>query len=173
MLYVFVEGPDDESFVSKIFSPYWEEHRFVRYAGLTTLKIDNFLKSINRTSSSDYIFLGDADGCSIDDKKAELLSRYKNLSAEKTYIVQYEIESWYYAGADQEICRKLKLKHYTFDTDTITKEQFYSKLLRPTDRKYVMACLLNQYLLDLAVTRNNSLNLFVKSIREESVNAVC
>lgn len=163
MLYVFVEGPDDEAYFRETFSRFWDVYKIIRYADMKNEKINNFIKSINCIPDSDYMFFGDSDGMEINDKRQLLMSQFSNLSAEKTIIVQYEIESWYYAGIDEFTYKKLKMKHYVFKTDSLTKEQFYSKLARPSDRKYVMAKILTEYSLDLAITRNNSLNLFGSS----------
>ena len=172
MLYVFLEGPDDERYFSKIILPLLSPCTLVRYANMPNAKVNNFIQTIDKNTSWDYIFLGDADGKTIEDRKAHLLSKYNKLSAEKIFIVQYEIESWYYSGATEEECRKLKLKHFVLNTDTLTKEQFYSKLDRPSDKKYVMERLLDVYSLPFAVTRNFSLNLFSKNINERTCNAV-
>jgi len=172
MLYVFLEGPDDERYFSKVIFPFLEACSFVRYANMQNAKVNNFIQTIDQNSSWDYIFLGDADGKTIEDRKTHLLSKYNKLSAEKIFIVQYEIESWYYSGASEEECRKLKLKHFELNTDTLTKEQFYSKLDRPSDKKYVMERLLDVYSLSLAVTRNFSLNLFSEKINERTCSAV-
>ena len=163
MLIVFVEGPDDEAYFSKVFAPSWGQYKIIQYAGMKKDKINNYIKSISCMPDSDYLFFGDSDGVAISEKCQALLSSFPNLVADKVFIVQYEIESWYYAGIDEQAARKLKMKHFVFSTDSLTKEQFNAKLARPSDRKYVMACILNQYMLNLAVTRNNSLSLFVGS----------
>lgn len=163
MLIVFVEGPDDEAYFTKIFAPSWGLCKIIQYAGMKKDKINNYIKSISCMPGSDYLFFGDSDGVAINEKRQALLSNFPNLDADKVFIVQFEIESWYYAGVDEQTCRKLKMKHFVFPTDNLTKEQFNAKLARPSDRKYVMACILNQYMLDLAVTRNSSLNEFAGS----------
>lgn len=163
MLFIFVEGPDDESYFTKVFAPSWGTYRIIKYAGMKNDKINSFIKSISCILDSDYLFFGDADGAEIEEKRQSLLSQFSNLSPDRLYIVQFEIESWYYAGVDEPTCRKLKMKHFAFRTDSLTKEQFYAKLARPSDKKYVMACILDQYMLDLAITRNHSLLSFVNS----------
>lgn len=172
MLYFFVEGPDDEQYFAKIFAPLTGQYQIVRYADMPNHKINSFLSTIDQIPDCDYLFLGDADGKSIEERKECLLEKYNKLSAEKLYIVQFEIESWYYAGATEEECRKLKLKHFVFDTNTLTKEQFCSKLSQKSDKKYIMECLLEAYSLSYAITRNSSLNIFATSIKERTCNAV-
>lgn len=166
MLYIFVEGPDDYNYFSKIFGESFGEYKIIKYASMTQAKLNNFIQTIPSIPDSDYLFFGDEDGKGIENKKAELLSQYNSLSEEKLFVVQFEIESWYYAGATQEVCKKLKLKHYQYDCNTLTKEQFYSKLTRPSERKYVMSQILLQYSESLAMTRNNSFNVFMSNIKE-------
>ena len=73
------------------------------------------------------------------------MSKYTKLSIEKVFVVQFEIESWYYAGASEDDCHKLKLRHFIFCTDNLTKEEFQSKLVRTSDKKYIMDSLLDIY----------------------------
>lgn len=167
MVYVFVEGPDDERFFSKIYGEVFCNPKFIQYAGWTPVKINNFLRSIKCTNGDEYIFLGDADGKTIDEKKGILIQRYSNLDDDRLFIVQYEIESWYYAGVDQDSCQKLKLKQYIYNTDTLTKEQFNSKLPKKSERKFIMLKLLEVYELSLAIQRNNSLSIFDSAIEKE------
>ena len=159
MLHVFVEGPDDERFFSKVYGGCLGTLRFIQYAGWSAPKINNFIRSISCMPDNDYIFLGDADGKSIEERKRILINRYSNLESSKLFIVQFEIESWYYAGASLATCQKLKLKHFVYNTDNITKEEFNNKLPQKADRKYVMAELLELYELGLAINRNASLSL--------------
>ena len=160
MLYIFVEGPDDEKFISNVYSGKFGIHEFVRYAHMNNEKIISFIKSIKCMPSCDYVFLADADGKQLAEKKNCLLDKYPILTEDKIYVVQYEIESWYYAGLDRETCRKLKMKDYVCCTDTMTKEQFNAKLYRLSERQYIMSKMLDLYSIDLAVNRNSSLSDF-------------
>ena len=84
MTYIFVEGPDDERFVSRILAPIIGEYQIIQYASMPNAKVNNFIRTINQMSSYDYIFLGDADGKSINDRKAQLVAKYIALSYEKS-----------------------------------------------------------------------------------------
>lgn len=172
MVYIFVEGPDDERYVARVISPLLCNTQIVRYASMPNSKVNNFLQTISQTPTWDYIFLGDADGKSIEERKRHLLSKYTKLSPEKTFIVQFEIESWYYAGATEEDCKKLKLKNFVFATDNLTKELLISKMLRPTEKKYILECLLDVYSLPYAITRNTSLGILSENINERTRSAV-
>ena len=167
MLHIFVEGPDDERFFSKVYGNCFGDYKPLQYAGWTPSKINNFIRSISCMPESDYIFFGDADGKSIDEKKNQLINRYSALDGNKVFIVQYEIESWYYAGASMGVCQKLKLKQYCHNTDGLRKESFNAKLPQKADRKFIMASLLELYELELAVSRNTSLSLFNAHIKKE------
>ena len=90
----------------------------------------------------------------------------------KVFVVQFEIESWYYAGASEDDCHKLKLRHFIFCTDNLTKEEFQSKLVRTSDKKYIMDSLLDIYSLQYAVTRNHSLMIFTQAVYEKAYSAV-
>ena len=160
MLHVFVEGPDDERFFSKVYGETFGEYKFIQYAGLTPQKINNYLHSINCMPNSDYLFFCDADGCEIEKKKSDISIKYSCIDKERVFVVQYEIESWYYSGASPEKCQKLKLKQYVFNTDNFTKEHFNARIPRRGDRKIIMALLLEEYAIDLAITRNTSLAFF-------------
>ena len=167
MLHIFVEGPDDERFFAKIYGNCFGDYKIIKYSGLTPIKINNYVRSISCMPDSDYVFFGDADGKTIGEKRDILIDRYPSLDSGKVFIVQYEIESWYYAGASASICQKLKLKQYIHNTDGLTKEQFNGKLPKKADRKFIMAELLEMYELELALSRNTSLSLFDVSIEKE------
>lgn len=172
MTYIFVEGPDDERYVARIIQPLLGESQIIQYAHMEHGKLDNFIKTIDQVPGWDYIFLGDADGKSVAERREVLGRKHPKISVEKIFIVQFEIESWYYAGATEEECKKNKLRNFVFSTDTLTKEQFYAKLLRASDRTYILECLLDVYSLALAMSRNNSLRNFVESIEERTCGAV-
>lgn len=58
MLYVFLEGPDDERFFSKVMAALLGECHYVLYANMPNSKVNNYIKSIDQTPTSDYNFLG-------------------------------------------------------------------------------------------------------------------
>ena len=86
MMYLFVEGPDDERYFSRVFGDIWNGLVFIRYAGWTNTKISNFIRSISCTPKSDYIFIGDADGKTIEQKSRDLIAKYTHLEASKVAI---------------------------------------------------------------------------------------
>lgn len=169
MLYIFLEGADDNDFFNGVFTEIIGNYLPIEYAKLKDEKINNYIQSIIKMPDSDYLFIADEDGKGINKRKEELLNKFNYLSNDKLFIVQYEIESWYYAGLDQNNSKKLKMSHYQFDTNTLTKEQFYSKLKRPSDRKLVMAQILTMFDKQLATNRNKTFQFFFQSIKREFV----
>lgn len=167
MVYLFIEGPDDEKFFSRVFGGFWGEIKYIQYSGWTNGKINNFIKSISCMPTSCYYFIGDADGKSIEQKANILAKKYKNLECARVFIVQYEIESWYYAGIGEALHQKLGMKRYIYCTDCLTKEDFNFKLSKKMDRKYAMSQILSFYDLQIALNRNNSLRIFNNGIKKE------
>jgi len=169
MLYIFVEGPDDHNFFDKVFGGIWGDYQVIEYAHMQHDKINGYLNTIKSVQDWDYLFFCDEDRKGIKNKRLEILKRFHALDPDKLYIVQVEIESWYYAGVSQEESQRLKMRKYQNDTNTLTKEQFYSKLQRPSERKYIMAQILEIYAKPLAKTRNTSFSSFYSYIAREPV----
>lgn len=170
MLYVFVEGPDDSQFFETVFSSFFGEpsvdYQMIQYASMPQIKLNNFIKTIHQLPGGDYLFFADDDGKGVNAKRNALLSIYSELSSDKLFIVQFEIESWYYAGLSLDDHKKLKLQSYQRDTNTLTKEQFNAKLPSLRDRKYIMAQMLTCYSKALAETRNNTFRIFYAKEKE-------
>ena len=157
MLYMFIEGTDDEKFFKSLINSSPLDIKFIKYANERKEKIDNWIKSIDSINDYDYVFLGDADDNTIMTRKKELCDTYKRLSKEKLYIVKKEIESWYYAGINKSKCDELKLKKYEFYTNEITKEDFISKINKKSERGIILSQIIDNYDISLAITRNESL----------------
>lgn len=169
MLYIFVEGPDDYNFFEKLFGQSWGEHQIIQYACEKDSKINSYIRSINSVPGWDYLFFCDEDGKGFVHKRTELHAKYDELDLDKLLFVQYEIESWYYAGVNRDDCNRLKIRFIQGDTNRLTKEQFNAKLKRLSDRKYVMAKILECYNIELAATRNRTFDKFLEAIKEEPV----
>ena len=174
MLYVFVEGPDDERYFEAVYGDFFRE----RFGGFSTVlyaqekrkKINGFLSNIPNMPDSEYIFFGDADGKSLEERKSDLIEKYTSLSGDRVYVVQFEIESWYYAGVEEASCKDLGLKHYEFRTDALTKEDLCAKFTSRADRVTLMTEMLNCYSIPLAMDRNHSFRLFHLSMETASVS---
>ena len=172
MLIVFVEGLYDERYFERVYGASFREKygdvKIIWYAGEKTKKINGYLKTIPRLPHYEYLFFGDADGKSLDERRADIIGKFTALSPERVFVVQYEIESWYYAGVDETFCNKNRLKHYEYRTDMVTKEDLYRKLPANVERFDILMEMLKQYSLTLAVQRNHSLSYFDQFFR-----AVC
>lgn len=134
ILYIFVEGPDDEKFINafirdkKCLANKYKTIKCIKYSEkMTPTKVNKFISTI---INQDYIFLADADfqnkknktNC-FPSKKKELAKKYTSLDEDKIWIVIEEIESWFLAGFDEAFCIDKKLTFYK-NTEKVTKEIF-------------------------------------------------
>ena len=158
--YLFVEGFDDKHFFETLYSSSLPDAKCVEYSNMSHSKVNKFLQAIKGMDNVDYLFFCDEDKKGIEAKRATVLNRYKNLESEKLYVVQCEIESWYYAGISELDCKKLRLNHFEYNTDQLCKEKFNSKLRKGSDRKYVMDQMLAVFNEDLARNRNFTFSKF-------------
>lgn len=164
MLYIFVEGTDDELYFRSVFGNQLTNCQYVPYAHMKKEKLNSFIQSIGCIPHASYLFFADADGKDNPTRISELLDGCPALSSQNIWIVRYEIESWYYAGLSMSDSKKLGLRRYQEDTNTLTKEQFVAKLLRPSEKAYIMQRILELYNLACAIGRNESLSHFANSL---------
>lgn len=155
MLHCFIEGQDDETFFSHIFiQP--ENIDFYQYSKKTTLQVNKYIKTLKQMSEP-YILFADSDGDSLAIKKDKILNKYSELSSDKIYIVQYEIESWFISGVDKSFGDLHKFKKYYPHTNLVTKEMFLDCISQSRETKLnIMLSILSVYNCALAETRNNS-----------------
>ena len=168
MIYIFVEGDDDKNFFEKIILPIYPDYlQIIEYSQRRAKDIQGYIHSINSMPDADYLFFGDEDGIGIENKKNALLNKYSFLDRKKLFIVQYEIESWYYAGVCLTDCKALKLTKYQEETNSLTKEQFYSKLPSRINRKEIMLQMLDCYSKELAEGRNRNFYSIYRTTKKE------
>ena len=115
LLFIWVEGDDDERFFNKVLVPKFLRKysgvKIIKYATMKREKVYNFIKSI-KAMGADYIYLTDINNSPcITAKKEETHSKYKNIDNDKMIVVIKEIESWYLAGLDNKVCRQLKINN--------------------------------------------------------------
>ena len=169
-LYIFLEGEDDKRYFKSIIEPVlknkYDKISYNLYRQQKKEKIISFLKSIDKVSSWDYIFVADIDLFgNIDAKKKQLIKSYENLNMDKIVIVIKEIESWYLAGLNLDYIKKndIMIKNNTND---IVKESFDNILkksrLKRMSRSSWMIEIIENYNLDIAINNNDSLNYFIK-----------
>jgi hypothetical protein len=167
-LYIFVEGPDDSSFIEKIIKPKlgnsYQNINIQEYQSQKGKDKEYFIKLIKnlKRRSQDYFFFADIndDPC-ISQKKSRVFQKYHDiLDMHRIIIVKKEIESWYKAGLDINHCQQLKIKYHT-DTNNLTKEEFSRTIPRKFDRYTFMLELLNCFSIEAAINSNSSFRYFI------------
>lgn len=134
ILYIFVEGPDDEKFIKtfilgkECLKEYYKTINCVCYSkGWTANKIKKYIRDVIVAQGHDYIFLADADFEGEIDcfplRKEKLVETYELPDINRVWIVIKEIESWFLAGFDEAFCKKEKLE-FKQNTESVTKEIF-------------------------------------------------
>lgn len=160
-MYIFVEGDRDENFIYKIFGNLIESifgyYKIVTYSNMKKKKIKEYIQTIKRMNSSEYLFIADQDGNKR--KKDKLLAEYPFLDSDKIFISVYEIESWIAAGISDKLMKKYKIKNFT-NSELITKEKFNS--IKPNElyTNEFIAYILEEFDILKAIERNNSFNTF-------------
>ncbi len=163
-----VEGTDDERFFERILKPKLQRKFnnviIWKYASKTKKAVNDFINSIN-SMKADYIFLADINSnpC-IQSLKETKKSKYEQLDKTKITAVIKEIESWYIAGIQNELRKKLKIPERKIqDTSKITKEDFlrFSENLKDMTPHEVKLEILTSFDFEIAKNRNPSLNYFI------------
>lgn len=163
VLYVFVEGSDDERFFRFYFST--ENVKIIQYARMTHKDFTKFLHSISHMKNADYIIIADADGASIDAKKEKVSEKHPVCDTSKVFISQHEIESWYIAGLNSNDSAKYKVK-YINCTDSISKEKFETLIPKNFSPVSFKVEILKCFDLQAAINRNTSFGIFANRKRE-------
>lgn len=156
MLYLFVEGSDDERFFRNHYAN--RNIKTINYANMTPKLVNNMLRGIKRGDSS-YLFFADSDGCSSDVRIQRTISKYTECEASQVVVVCFEIESWYLAGLNQPDAQKMGVKFVSI-TDTVTKEQFNSLIPRKKNRLEFILEILQKFDREGALQRNASYRRF-------------
>lgn len=166
MLYILVEGNDDERFVDAILKPVFEnKYNFVRpykYADKPKKTILRFIKSIH-AMGADFFCLADLDNSPCAPHRIGIVKTKKlgNVEDSRVVIAKKAIESWYLAGVTDDCCRRLRLPVYS-TTDNIDKGQF-KQILESSKLGCTLDCkiqMLQDYDLDTATSRNHSFRRF-------------
>ena len=165
LLYIFVEGPDDERFFKACFKGLGDNLKVISYANkkpdYVTKYINSLLSIKSKGNDVDYLLFSDADGKTIDEKKEYVSSKYAIYDKNQIHIVQYEIESWYAAGMTEVLKRKLSFKdRHWVSTDCITKEDFCHCIDSKSTKLFCMIEILKNYSVATAKTKNKSFSDF-------------
>ena len=136
-LFIFVEGSDDERFISQVIVPRIQEKynhikfiKFIKYATMAKVAVESFVKTCKQKEAYDYLFVCDMDArgdksLCVTSRKSKEQNKYGHnfLETNKIVVVKEEIESWYLAGISIEQATRFKIKLVT-DTTFTTKEDF-------------------------------------------------
>jgi hypothetical protein len=168
ILYILIEGNDDEWFFEHAIKPLLEtKYQSIvlwQYAQKSTEKIQQLIRSIRRMKA-DYLFIGDIhDLPCVTAKREEILRRLSNIEAEKIRVVVKEIESWYLAGLNDKNAQNLTGTTF-MATDEITKEKFDPLVPKKYDSRVAfMHQILNNFSIDEARDRNVSFRYFIEKM---------
>ena len=168
-LLIFVEGPDDDRFVKRIFydilSTRYSWVKTFQYSRKKPVSVCSYVHSII-SMNSDYIFFVDLDFCPcISKKKDIILNQYPCLDKKKIIVVKKEIECWYLAGINDEDIKAFGLNDFR-STDGLDKEIFKLKI----PKEYVfrvdfMQEICSRYSIPTAIIKNTSFRYFVEKHR--------
>ena len=136
-------------------------------ATLTKKIILNYIKSLKKESSSEYIFICDFDAkgdnsICITIRKDKAKKEISNvLESNKILVVKEEIESWYLAGINEFNLNRFKIKQYT-NTELINKEQFVKLIPKKFEKKTnFLIAILKEFDLEIGKNKNASLKYFI------------
>ncbi|HZD43737.1 MAG TPA: hypothetical protein VE134_06720, partial [Methanomicrobiales archaeon] len=166
-VFILLEGNDDERFVSRVIVPLLERQNYTvriwKYAREKRKRTIQLLKSI-QASGMEYVFLRDIDeAISIRVKKDEMVHCFEVLKEGDIVVVIMEIESWYLAGANTRLLRKIGVERgEEFTTDSVTKEQFNRLIPQHMSRIVFMQDLLRHYNIESAMQKNRSFRYFIQ-----------
>lgn len=161
VLYVFVEGLDDERFFAHYFSVRNINIKIIKYRNMNRRELSNLLRSFKRNGRNKYVFVVDGDHVSIEERIEKALKKYPDCSRERLIVSQEEIESWYLAGLNHEQSDRLKVK-YIKNTDDLTKEKFESMVPSRLDCIRFKIEILKVFDIDEAKNRNHSFCAFAE-----------
>ena len=164
LLFILVEGDDDERFFDKILKPFFNENDFAikiwQYAQRTK-RIKDFIKSINSMNAFFIIFHDHNDCPCISFVKEKVLKLAKiEVDSNYIFIVKKEIESWYLAGISNELLKKYKIRK-TLSTENISKERFNDLIPKKISKLSFISDIIKDYNLNLAQGKNNSLKYLI------------
>lgn len=165
ILFIFVEGNDDERFIQRIISPMLERRydtlKIYKYAQETSRNIIKYFQYLKSTGQ-DYICLSDINRTPCITRKKEIVnSRINVINKSKIVVVIKEIESWYIAGIKDEDCRELKIPIYS-STNNITKEEFDNLIPKNYERIDFIQEILRRYSPKIAKNKNTSFKYFIE-----------
>lgn len=172
LLFIMVEGNDDERFFNKVICPLLEEDykniKIWQHAQKSRETVEKMFLSMEDLEA-DYIYVEDLDHeKNIAAKKTIILNKVDYINKERIVIVVKEIESWYLAGINQEDASLMKIP-YIENTENIFKEDFNSMVHKSQydSRINLMQKLLKCFSVQAALQKNSSFALFHENFIED------
>ena len=166
MLFVLVEGDDDERFFESVIKPLLEgiyiSVRLWKYAQQNTKKIDSLLTSV-KAMGGECIFMADINTAPcVTAKKERIRAQLRNVTEDRIVVVIKEIESWYVAGIDARNSQKLGIRFWQ-TTDEVTKEHFDNSIPKKFDSRIdFMVEILKCFSIETAKRKNRSFSYFLQ-----------
>jgi len=166
LLFILIEGDDDERFFESVVKPFLQERysaiKFWQYAEENEMRKVNFIKSIT-SMKADYICIGDIDDVPcVTSKKEKIIDDFdEKVTKDKIIIVIKEIESWYLAGLDEKVSKKLGIRKKIKTTDNVIKEHFNQLIPKKMPRSVFMQKILENYDVGIAEGKNRSFGYFL------------
>ncbi len=163
ILYVLLEGNDDERFFEAILKRKFEEKylkvRIWKYAEKPKSKIRKFIDIIEDQTNWDYLYFCDFDSEICIAKKKDVIKEViERIDVEKIIVVREEIESWYLAGIDNDFLRNLGADSLIESVPKyITKEQFNNLIPKDMPRIMFLRKILHNYEISKALKNSKSL----------------
>lgn len=165
-IFVFVEGENDARFFEIVLKPLllskYSRVVLYQYQCRTPKKVNNYIRSLKNVGT-EYIFVRDLDShpC-ITSCKKKVLKKLSSVQRENIRVVLREIESWYVAGMDERLIKRVKGTKPK-DTSSFTKEA----LKRMMSKKFhsevdYLQEILKSFSLEAAIKHNRSLRYFVR-----------
>jgi len=177
LMHVLVEGRRDREFFDAVIRPVlhkrYDHVQIWEYAGATIDKRIDYIKSI-QAMKADYLLVTDlnASPC-ITERKRHLIDSLRNaIDPGCAIIVRREIESWYLAGANDQVCREFGIVSLA-RTDDVTKEQFRNLVPRRFGDSVgdFMVELLKGFQVELARGKNRSFRYLMDKLEVRSEKA--
>lgn len=153
MVYIFVEGLDDENFVNAVIP---DIDKIIRYKSMPEEKVLSYIQTFVGMNK-EIIYFVDLDN---HDKNGVIKTVKKKFNIDESTIVVVikEIECWYLAGLKESDRIKLKIKKAPFDTSPLDKEKINS--LSKKKHSELLIDLLSVFDKTTALKRNESFKEF-------------
>ncbi len=172
LLFIFLEGNDDQRFFEGILMPLllkkYSVIKFWQYSRQKQEKTADFVKSI-KSMNADYIFARDLNSAPcITTKKEEMTGKFNHLTEDKIIVVVKEIESWYLAGLDDNASKKVRIRKKIRPENNITKEKFNQLIPKNMSRIGFMLKILENYEVEIARENNTSFEYFLNKWADDA-----